>query len=146
MRSYFLRALGALTAAGVALVAVPTPAAAADPTTFRLGAGGFVSHGTYAHMMSIPEQPVPPIRITGTLSGRHWLRCAVLQVARSGPADGLEWQTYAHQCGRGRTDFRIQASYLFRGVNPPVRLCTGWTLTQAQRGRSCDLYRPPADR
>jgi len=70
----------------------------------------------------------------------------VIQVGRSGPADGLEWQTFGRHCGPGRTKVRVQANYMFRAVQPPVRLCSGWTLRQAERGRQCDLYRPPADR
>ena len=146
MRSLVLRTLGSLVAAGVGLGVAAAPAAAADDATFRLATGGFVGHGTYHHMMSIPERPVPPIHIAGTLAGRSLFRCAVVQVARSGPADGIEWRTLGRQCGPGRTTFRTQTSYLFRGVQPPVRLCTGWTVSQAEQGRRCDQYRPPADR
>ncbi|MCY1136827.1 hypothetical protein OWR29_02370 [Actinoplanes sp. Pm04-4] len=95
-------------------------------------------------MMSIPERPVPPFRITGALTGRNLFRCAVLQVGASGPADGLEWRTVARHCGRGRTPFRAQASYMFRGVQPPLRLCAGWTLTEAGQASRCDQYSPPA--
>ncbi len=146
MRSFLIRTLGGVVAAGVGLSVAAAPAAAAEATTFRLVAGGVVGYGTYEHMMSIPERPVPPIRITGTLAGRGLFRCAVIQVARSGPADGLEWHTFGRHCGRGRTGVKVQTSYLFRGVQPPVRLCAGWTASQAERGRRCDVYRPPADR
>nr|WP_296065366.1 hypothetical protein [uncultured Actinoplanes sp.] len=144
MRSLVLRTLGGLVAAGVGLGVAAAPAAA-DTTTFRLATGGVVGYGTYRHVMSVPERPVPPIRIAATLVGHDPVRCAVIQVARSGPADGIEWHTFGGHCGRGRAGFRIQTSYLFRGVRPPVRLCVGWTASLAQRGRQCDLYRPPAD-
>jgi len=141
-----VRSLVLSTLAGVALTAAATPAAAAEPGQFRLMAGSVVAHGKYERMMSIPEQPVPPFRITGTLTGRSLFRCAVVQVGGSGPADGLEWRTVARHCGPGRTPFRAEASYLFRGVQPPVRLCAGWATKQAEGGRQCDQYRPPADR
>lgn len=146
MQSLALRTLGAVVAAGLGLSVAAVPAAAAESSRFRLVAGGAVAHGTYHRMMSVPERPVPPFSIAGSLVGRHPLRCAVVQVAGSGPADGLEWRTVGKQCGRGRTGFRVQTSYLFRGVKPPVRLCAGWTMVQAERGRRCDVYRPPTDR
>ena len=146
MQSLVIRALGGLVVTGVSLSVVATPAAAAESSTFRLAASGAVGYGTYDRMMGIPERPVPPIRIAGTLVGRSLFRCAVVQVAGNGPADGIEWRTIGMQCGRGRTDFRIQTSYLFGGAKPPVRLCSGWTKSQAERGRRCDTHRPPADR
>ncbi|MCO8269084.1 hypothetical protein M1L60_00610 [Actinoplanes sp. TRM 88003] len=146
MRSLVLRTLGVLIAAGIGATATAGPAAATGNNTFRLVSGGVVASGSYDHMMSIPEQPAPPIRVTGTLTGRDYFRCAVIQVGRSGPADGLEWQTFGRHCGPGRTKVRVQANYMFRGVQPPVRLCSGWSLRQAEQGRQCDLYRPPTDR
>ncbi|NMO50050.1 hypothetical protein HH310_02415 [Actinoplanes sp. TBRC 11911] len=120
--------------AAVGLGVAPAPATA---DSFRLVAGGVVGHGTYQRN---------PIRIAGTLTGKGPSRCAAIQVARSGPADGIEWHTFGRHCGRGRTRFRVEASYLFRGVYPPVRLCAGRTIHQAERGRSCDRYQPPVDR
>jgi hypothetical protein len=146
VRSLVLRTLGGLVAAGVSLGVAAAPAAADDTTTFRLVAGGVAGYGKYEHMSSNPEQPTAPIRIAGTLVGRSPFRCAVIQIARSGPADGIEWRTFGRHCGRGRTGVRVQTSYLFRGVKPPVRLCAGRTIHQAERGRQCDQYRPPADR
>ena len=146
MRSLVFRALGGLVIAGIGLGVAATPAAAGDTTTFRLVTRGAVGYGTYEHRVSVPDRPVAPIRITGTLAGRGVFRCAVMQVARSGPADGIEWRTFGRHCGPGRTGFRVQASYLFRGVKPAVRLCSGRTVSQAERGRRCDLYQPPADR
>ncbi len=131
--------------AGLGLGIAAAPAAAAPTSTFRLTAGGVAAHGTYRHMMGNPERPVPPFRITGTLAGRSLFGCAVIQVGRSGPADGLEWRTFGRHCGPGRTQVRVEASYLFRGVKPPVRLCAGRTPAQAERGRDCDEYRPAAD-
>ncbi|MBU2664015.1 hypothetical protein KOI35_10990 [Actinoplanes bogorensis] len=145
MRSLVLRTLGGLVAAGLGLGVAAAPATAAATNEFRLTAGNAVGYGTYQQMMSIPERPVPPISITGTLAARSLWRCAVIQVGRSGPADGLEWQTVGRHCGPGRTSFRAQANYMFRAVNPPVRLCAGWNVNQAERGRRCDLYRPPAN-
>ena len=146
MRSLVLRTLGGVVAAGLGLGVAATPAAAAGTTTFRLVTGGVVGYGTYELVRSVPEQPAPPIRIAATLVGRSLLHCAVMQVARSGPADGIEWQTFGRHCGLGRAAFRVQASYLFRGVKPPVRLCVGWTAPQAERGRQCDQYQPPTER
>ncbi|MBM2615997.1 hypothetical protein JIG36_10560 [Actinoplanes sp. LDG1-06] len=145
MRSLVHRALGGVVAAGIGLGVAAAPAAAATTTNFRLSTSGVVGHGTYAQMMSNPERPVPPFRITGTLVGHSPFRCAVIQVARSGPTDGVEWDTFGRQCGPGRTNVRVQTSYLFRGVKPPVRLCGGWTVAQAARGTQCDLFRPPAE-
>ncbi len=146
MRSLVLRTLGGLAATGVALVVAAAPAAAAGSTSFRLVSGNVVGYGTYQNMSSIPERPVPPFRITGTLVGRSLFRCAAIQVSRSGPADGLEWQTFGRHCGPGRTNVRVQANYLFRGVKPQVRLCTGRTVSQAEQGYQCDIYQPPTDR
>ena len=146
MRSLVIRALGGVVAAGIGLGVAAAPAAATGNSMFRLVTDAVHAHGSYERMMSIPERPVPPFRITGTLTGRSLWRCAVIQVARSGPADGLEWHTFGRHCGRGRTAVRVQASYLFRGVEPSVRLCAGWTVAQAERGRRCDVYQPPADR
>ena len=145
MRSLVLRTLGGLVAAGLGLGVAAVPATAAPNTTFRLAAGNAVGSGLYQHVMSIPERPVLPISITGTLAARSLWRCAVIQVGRSGPADGLEWQTFGQHCGLGRKSVRTQANYMFRGVNPPVRLCAGLTVPQAERGRQCDLYQPPAN-
>lgn len=145
MRPLVSRTLGAVVAVGAVLGAVVTPAVAAGDNAFRLRAGSVVAQGTYGHMMSIPERPVPPFRIVGTMTGRSVFGCAVIQVGRSGPADGLEWRTVGKHCGVGRRSFDAQATYLFRGVKPPVRLCAGWSPAQAERGRRCDVYRPPAD-
>jgi hypothetical protein len=145
VRSLVLRTLGCLATAAVGLGVAAAPAAAAETSTFRLVAGGAVGYGTYEHRESTAEQPVPPFRITGTLVGLSRYRCAAIQVARSGPADGVEWRTFGSHCGRGRTTFRVQTSYLFRGVKPLVRLCAGRTTSQAEHARHCDTYRPPAD-
>ncbi|MBL7255648.1 hypothetical protein [Paractinoplanes lichenicola] len=140
-----MRSLVIAFAAVVGLGVAAAPASAAGSNQFRLSAGSVVGYGMYENMMSIPERPVPPFRITGTMAGRSLFRCAVIQVGQSGPADGLEWRTFGKHCGPGRSSFRVQASYMFRGVKPPVRLCAGVTPAQAERGRQCDLYRPSAD-
>jgi len=147
VRSLICRTLAGLVAVGVGLGVAAAPAAAAAETTkFRLTTGSVVANGTYERVAGPPEQPVPSFRIAGTLVGRSLFRfrCAVLQVARSGPADGVEWQTFGKHCGPGRTSFQVQASALFGGGTPPVRLCAGWSASQAERGRKCELYRPPA--
>lgn len=141
MRSLVLRTLGGLVAAGVGLGVAATPAAAAETSTFRLVAGGVVAQGAYRHA---PGTQAAPVRVQGTLAGRRLSGCAVIQVARSGPADGIEWQTFGRHCGPGRSRFRVEASYLFRGVQPPVRLCAGRTPYQAERAAQCEQYRPPA--
>lgn len=141
MRSFVARTLSGL-AATAAVLSVAAAPAAAGPPTFRLTAGGVVAHGIYERVVSVPERPVPPILVAGSLAGRGRARCAVIQVARSGPADGIEWQTFGRHCGTGRSGFRVQTSYLFRGVQPPVRLCAGRTVSQAERARVCDVYRP----
>ncbi|WP_250030006.1 hypothetical protein [Paractinoplanes maris] len=145
MRSLVPRTLSGLIAAGAGLSVAAPPAAAADTTKFRLAAGSAVANGTYEYRTSL-QQVEPPFRITGTLIGRDRFRCAVVQVARSGPADGLEWRTFGRHCGPGATRFRVEASYLFRGVKPSVRLCAGRNPAQAEQGRQCDVYQPPAER
>jgi hypothetical protein len=142
MRSLALRALAGLAVA-VGLVLSAAPAAAADVSTFRLVSGSVVGNGTYE---VVSGQSAAPIRIAGTLAGRSPSGCAVVQVAHSGPADGVEWQTFGRHCGRGRSAFRVRPSYLFRGVKPAVRLCSGRTLPEAERGRQCDLYQPSTER
>jgi len=69
---------------------------------FEPAAGKATVHGTYTWMMSIPERPVPPIAVDGTLTveGRH--QCAVMQIAYNGPADGIEWRTIGSRCRSAR--------------------------------------------
>jgi hypothetical protein len=141
MHSLVIRTLAGLVTTGVSLGVAAAPAEAAETTKFKLSIGGVVAYGTYKHFPSTPKQQTPSIRISGTLVARG--SCAALQVARSGPADGVEWQTSVGHCGAGRSRFQVQTSYMFRGVKPPVRLCAGRTLRQAERGQQCDQYRPP---
>ncbi|KAB1912088.1 hypothetical protein [Micromonospora sp. AMSO31t] len=137
------RSLCALAGAGLAVVAAAPPAAAAD-STFDLAAGGASAYGTYQLMMSIPEQPVPPVAVDGTLAVNQRHRCAVVQIATNGPADGLEWRTLNSLCGRSKTNVQARASYLWGGFLPSLRLCTGRTVAQAERGDRCDVHVPPS--
>jgi hypothetical protein len=133
----------AVTGASVAMAA--TPALAAD-NTFELSAGRATAYGTYDRMMSIPEQPVPPIAVIGTLAVNGRARCAVVQIAYNGPADGIEWRTLNSLCGPGKTGFSARSEFLWGGFQPELRLCTGITVKRAERGRDCDVFTPVADR
>src|SRR3954454_9103247 len=124
MKRLVSRTLCALAGAGLAVVAAAPPAAAADDS-FRLAAGSASAYGTYRLMMSIPENPVPPVAVDGTLAVNQRNRCAVVQIAYNGPADGLEWRTLTRLCGRGKTNFQARADYLWGGFMPRLRLCTG---------------------
>ena len=131
-----------VTAMGLALMPAPV-ATGADNTAFELSNSRISAYGTYRMMSSVPERPVPPIAIQGTLAVNNPARCGVVQLAKNGPADGIEWTTLASLCRRGKTNFRTTTSFLWGGARPPVRLCTGGTKKQAELGRNCDVYTPP---
>ncbi|GIE34260.1 hypothetical protein Ait01nite_073050 [Actinoplanes italicus] len=134
-----------IVGAGAAVVMAATPALAAD-NTFELSAGRATAYGTYDRMMSIPERPVPPVAVNGTLAVNGRARCAVVQIAYNGPADGIEWRTLNSLCGRGKTGFSARSEFLWGGSQPEVRLCTGSTVARAERGRDCDVFTPAANR
>jgi hypothetical protein len=134
-----------LAVAGASVAMAATPALAAD-NTFELSTGRATAYGTYDRMMSIPEQPVPPIAVNGTLAVNGRARCAVVQIAYNGPADGIEWRTLNSRCGRGKTGFSARSEFLWGGSQPELRLCTGVTVKRAEQGRDCDVFTPAADR
>ena len=143
MKNVAASALGALAGVGVAL-AVASPATAAD-NTFDLAAGHASAYGTYDRMMSIPEMPVPPIKVRGTLAINGRGRCAIVQIADNGPADGIEWRTLNRLCGPGRTTFTATPELLRGGFEPALRLCAATTVRRAELGRNCDVHTPAAD-
>ncbi|MEU4625443.1 hypothetical protein AB0G04_36415 [Actinoplanes sp. NPDC023801] len=143
MKSLVARTFGIVAMAGFAIGVTAGPAAAAD-NTFDLATGSVSAYGTYDRMMSIPEQPVAPIRITGTLAVNSAKQCGVVQVAYNGPADGIEWRTFGKFCGKGKTNFTTTSNLLFGGFQPEVRLCKGTTVKKAERGTSCDAFTPAA--
>jgi hypothetical protein len=116
---------------------------AAD-NTFDLTAGRVSAYGTYDRMMSIPERPVPPIKVQGTLAVNGRGRCGVVQIAANGPADGIEWRTLASLCGRGKTNYTATSELLWGGAEPALRLCAGATVRRAEQGRDCDVHTPTA--
>jgi hypothetical protein len=142
MNSFARPITGALAIVGLALIA--TPAFAAD-NTFELSSGKASAYGTYDRMMSIPERPVPPVAVNGTLAVNRSNRCAVVQIAYNGPADGIEWRTLNSLCRPGKTNFSARSEFLWGGAHPEVRLCTGKTVKRAEQGRSCDVFTPAAD-
>ncbi|GAA3342244.1 hypothetical protein GCM10020358_36510 [Amorphoplanes nipponensis] len=144
MPSPVTRFTAILAGAGLALAGAAAPAAAAGPT-FALRAGAATASGSYAFMMSIPERPVPPIRIRGTLTVAGPGRCGVVQLAQNGPADGIEWRTLARRCGPGRRAFGAEPGYLWGGFAPQLRLCVGRTVAKAELGRRCAVHHPPAE-
>ncbi|MFI7601515.1 hypothetical protein [Actinoplanes sp. NPDC049681] len=144
MKSLAARTLGIIAMAGFGLAATAAPAAAAAGNTFELATGSVSAYGTYDRMMGIPEQPVAPIRISGTLAVNS-TKCGVVQVAYNGPADAIEWRTFAHLCGKGKTNYTTTANLLFGGFQPQVRVCKGTTVVKAERGSSCDTFTPAAD-
>ncbi|OJF13939.1 hypothetical protein [Couchioplanes caeruleus] len=138
------RACVIVTMAGIAVGALAGPASAAD-NTFELATGSVSAYGTYDRMMSIPERPVPPIRVSGTLAVNSANRCGVVQIAYNGPADGIEWRTFGQLCGKGKTNYTTTSNMLFGGFQPQVRLCKGTSVKKAERGTSCDTFTPVAD-
>lgn len=144
MKSFVSRAVGVIAVAGAAIALAATPALAAD-NTFELAAGKATAYGTYDRMMSIPERPVPPIAVNGTLAVNGRDRCAVVQIAYNGPADGIEWRTLNSLCRPGKTNFAARSELLWGGFQPEVRLCTGVTVKRAELGRNCDVFTPAAD-
>ncbi|GIF15857.1 hypothetical protein [Actinoplanes teichomyceticus] len=142
MKKSTISALGVLAGVG-AVLAMGAPAAAADHT-FDLATGGAAAYGTYDRMMSIPERPVPPIRVQGTLALNGRNRCAVVQIAANGPADGIEWRTLNSLCQPGKTNFSAASDYLWGGFEPGLRLCVGATVQRAEQGRDCDVHTPAA--
>jgi hypothetical protein len=144
MKSRIHRFVAALAGAGLAVVATAAPAVASTADNrFDLSAGSASAYGTYDHMMSIPERPVPPVLVTGTLAVNKPKKCAVAQIAYNGPADGIEWRTLTTLCGPGKTNFKAQSGYLWGGAQPQLRLCVGKSLKWAKRGIRCDVHTPP---
>ncbi|GGQ73611.1 hypothetical protein [Couchioplanes azureus] len=132
-------------AAGGTAAAADRTAVAAEGTEFELSAGRVTATGIYDLAMSIPERPVPPVVVSGTLANYGRTGCGVVQLAANGPADEIVWPTLAYVCGPGRTAFQARSAYLFGGAKPPLRLCVGPTLAHAESGRHCDVYTPPPD-
>ncbi|GAB1642928.1 hypothetical protein [Krasilnikovia sp. MM14-A1259] len=145
MKSLAARTLGIVAMAGIAVGVAAAPAAAALDNTFELATGSVSAYGTYDRMMSIPEHPVPPIRISGTLAVNSATACGVVQVAYNGPTDGIEWRTFGTLCGKGKTNYTTTSNLLFGGFQPAVRLCKGTTVKKAERGTACDTYMPAAN-
>ncbi|RZU53857.1 hypothetical protein EV385_5791 [Krasilnikovia cinnamomea] len=145
MKSLAVRALGIVAMAGLAVGVSAAPAAATLDNTFELSVGSVSAYGTYDRMMSIPERPVAPIRISGTLAVNSAKACGVVQVAYNGPTDAIEWRTFGQLCGKGKTNFTTTSNLLFGGFQPGVRLCKGTTVKRAERGTSCDTFIPAAD-
>jgi hypothetical protein len=145
MNTFFSRALGIVAGAGALLALTAGPALAAD-NTFEMAAGKATAYGTYDRMMSIPERPVPPVAVNGTLAVNGRNQCAVVQIAYNGPADGIEWRTMNSLCGRGKTNFAARSELLWGGGQPDLRLCAGATVKRAELGRNCGTFSPVADR
>lgn len=145
MTSLGVRMLGAVAVTGIALVAGASPATAAADSDFALERAGVSAYGSYDMMMSIPERPVPPVAVNGTLAVNAPGRCGVVQVATNGPADELVWRTFASLCAPGKTTAQTRAELMFGGFKPQLRLCVGTTVARAERGRTCDTYVPPVD-
>ena len=144
MPSGVTRIIGVLAGTGIAVTLAAAPAAAAGPT-FHLRVPAVTASGSYHIVLSIPERPVLPIQVRGTLTVSKRDRCGVVQIAYNGPADGIRWRTVGKRCGRGQTAFRARSGYLWGGLTPALRLCSGRTVERAERGRQCDVHRPPAD-
>jgi hypothetical protein len=144
MQSLVIRSIGVLAGAGIAATMAAAPAAAAGPT-FDLSTRSATARGSYHVMMGLPERPIPPIQVRGTLvvTKRNW--CGVVQIAYNGPADGIQWRTVGKLCGRSRTTFVARSGYLWGGAAPGLRLCSGRTVERAERSRQCDVHRPPVD-
>ncbi|MEU7904591.1 hypothetical protein [Actinoplanes sp. NPDC049118] len=145
MKSLAVRTLGIVAMAGFTVGVTAAPAAAALDNTFELSTASVSAYGTYDRMMSIPERPVPPIRISGTLAVNSANACGVVQVAYNGPTDGIEWRTFGSLCGKGKTNFTTTSVLLFGGFEPEVRLCRGTTVKKAERGTACDTFTPAAN-
>ncbi|SDS83857.1 hypothetical protein [Actinoplanes derwentensis] len=126
----------------IALVLAGAMLAAAPANAFSLSTAGASAYGSYDRMMSIPERPVPPIAVSGTLAVNRPGQCAVVQIAYNGPADGIAWRTLSGLCRPGKTNFRATSQLLWGGAEPPLRLCAGPTTRIAEQGRNCDVYRP----
>lgn len=127
----------------IALLLAGAMLATAPANAFALTAGKASTYGTYDQMMSIPERPVPPIAVSGTLAvnGRQ---CAVVQIAYNGPTDAIAWKTISGLCNPGKTNYRTTSELLRGGAKPPLRLCAGTGARKAAQGLSCRVYTPPA--
>ncbi|MEV6601489.1 hypothetical protein AB0M36_32250 [Actinoplanes sp. NPDC051346] len=145
MTSIAIRALTIGAAAAIVGAAGASPAGAVGDSDFQLAVGRAAATGSYELVMSIPERPVPPVAVRGTLTTNGRNGCAVVQLAANGPADEIIWPTLTHLCGPGATDFQARSSYLFGGAKPPLRLCVGPTVATAESGRRCDVYTPSPD-
>jgi hypothetical protein len=144
MNSFTRRTLTIVAGVGSAVAMAATPALAAD-NGFDLSVGKASAYGTYDRMMSVPERPVPPVAVNGTLAVNGRNRCAVVQIAYNGPADGIAWRTLNSLCRPGKTNFATRSAFLWGGAHPGLRLCAGVTVARAEQGRNCDVFTPPAD-
>ncbi|HWS37119.1 MAG TPA: hypothetical protein VN408_30790 [Actinoplanes sp.] len=82
--------------------------------------------------------------LTVELEVTEQTRCGVLQMTTNGPADGVEWHTFAALCKPGTTTIRTQATRLpwSTGTLPSIRLCNGLRPALAE-GDDCDTFEPP---
>ncbi|WP_446210205.1 hypothetical protein [Micromonospora sp. IBSANI012] len=145
MTSLGVRMLGAVAVTGIAVAAGASPATASVDSDFALESARVTAYGSYEMMMSIPERPVPPVAVNGTLAVNAPGRCGVVQIATNGPADELVWRTFAALCTPGKTTVQTRSELLWGGFKPRLRLCVGTTVARAERGRVCDTYTPPVD-
>ncbi|MFI5491591.1 hypothetical protein [Actinoplanes sp. NPDC051859] len=148
MKSLVARTSVIVAMTGIALGVAAGPAAAAD-NEFQLDIKNakdrivVSAYGTYDRMMSIPERPVPPVRVSGTLAVNAD-KCGVVQIAYNAPTDALAWNTVGKLCGKGKTNYTATANLLRGGFQPGLRLCAGTSVKKAEKGANCEYFTPAA--
>ncbi|SDT34185.1 hypothetical protein [Actinoplanes derwentensis] len=116
---------------------------------FRVSVPGATASGVYAISTAPAEtrrgvkgKGSPALSVSLKVTGRT--RCGVLQMTTNGPADGIEWYTFAVLCKPGTATFRTEATRLpwSSGTLPSVRICNGLSPALAE-GDDCDDFEPP---
>lgn len=117
--------------------------------SFRVAVPGASATGVYATGKA-PAETRRGVRgkgspaLTVELEVTERTRCGVLQMTVNGPADGVEWDTFAALCKPGTTTVRTEATRLpwSTGTLPSIRLCNGLRPALAE-GDDCATFEPP---
>ncbi len=130
------------------LSASPAVASARD-LPFRLSVPGVgvtgvyeISRSTSVIRRGVKGKSDPGLVVNLKVTGST--RCGVLQMTTNGPADGIEWYTFAVLCKPGTATIRTEATRLpwSLGTLPSVRVCNGLSPALAE-GDECDTFEPP---
>ncbi|GAA1608066.1 hypothetical protein [Actinoplanes couchii] len=131
------------------LLLMSAPPVGAPDLAFKVAVPGASASGVYATGKAPAEirrgvkgKGSPALTVELKVSGST--RCGVLQMTTNGPADGIEWHTFAVLCKPGTATFRTEATRLpwSAATLPSIRLCNGLSPALAE-GDDCDRFEPP---